>query len=311
MGMTPGDVSEKQEAIVSRFAALMGTRTGSGDDGDVEPSSSAKEKELFSCFSRALNDSDVVCTLPSLDIKLDEDGEDPLPEVGQHMETENSKNQTSHPVMEASVLSSAADASANAAKMEQKAAQRLCSITSWTKSSIIYAAEALSKNVSKSFSSLIGSRVRSWTLLMFRHSLSSGDPASRTRLLSMLSASIKIKSSVSSFKTLPLPDSCKGQPKEADVILPLLFEVVMEVSVQDRTDTITLRAPGTISGKIWVVILGVLCIVVPKNNGLTFPLFIFSILRLREPEGNDKGKYKAGCWCSSGFHGGSGAPFCV
>ena len=250
VSVTPNDIGDEQEAIVSRFAALMGTNSSVGGH-QSERSSTSKEKELLSCFSSSLSDDAVVCTLPSLDMRLSEDGDDPLPAVGEHMKTDNPKSskEEAHPVMEASVISSAADASANAAKMEQKAAQRLCTMTSWTKSSMIYAAAALSKNVSNSFSSLVGSRVRSWTLLMFRHSLSSGDASSRSRLLSMLSAAITIKSSISSFKTLPLPDSCKGQAKEADVVLPLLFEVALEISLQDRTDSVTLRAPGTVSGK--------------------------------------------------------------
>lgn len=232
---------------MSRFASLMGTKSYPSDGNQVEPSSSAREKELLSCFSSSLSDDAVVCTIPSLDMRLSEDGQNPLPEVGQHMETDG-PNSGLHPVMEASVLSSAADATADAAKLEQKAAQRLCTITSWTKSSIIYAANALCKNVLNSFSSLVASRIRSWTLLMFRHSLSSGDAPSRSRLLSMLAAAVKIKSSSSSFKTLPLPPNAAGQTKEADVILPLIVEVVLEIALQDRTDTVTLRAPGTISG---------------------------------------------------------------
>lgn len=255
----------EQEGIVSKFASLMGTKSRSSsrdsNEQEITPSSStssnsAKQQELLSCFSHSVSDNDVVCSLPSLDMKLSDDAEsNPLPKVGEHMQISNSGNNLveaasgkKHPIMEVSVLNNAADASASAARLEQKAAQRLCTMTSWTKSSIVYAADAVSKNVCNSFSSLVDSRVRAWTLLMFRHSLSSGDAASRTRLLSMLSASIKIKSAQSTFRTLPMPESAAGKAKEADVILPLLFEVVLEISLQDRPDSVTLRAPGTISG---------------------------------------------------------------
>ena len=65
----------------------------------------------------------------------------------------------------------------------------------------------------------------------------------------MLSSIVKVDSARTTFKTLPLPESAVGQPKEADVILPLLLEVEMEVSIQSKQHTITLRAPGTISGE--------------------------------------------------------------
>jgi hypothetical protein len=103
----------------------------------------------------------------------------------------------------------------------------------------------------------------------------------------MLSASIKIKSSISTFRTLPLPESCKGQAKEADVILPLLFEVALEVSLQDRTDSVTLRAPGTISGKIKASELFFFCLVVYLNTlpKMAVPRVVFSrhLLLLQQP----------------------------
>jgi hypothetical protein len=136
--------------------------------------------------------------------------------------------------------------------VEQQAAQSLGSLTSWTKSSLMYAASAISKNVSDSFSSLVDSRVRAWTLLLLRHSLTTGDSASRSRLLSMLSSIIKVHSAKTAFKTLPLPKSAVNQPKEADVILPLLLEVDMQVSIQNKVDTVTLRAPGTIAGESFI-----------------------------------------------------------
>jgi len=64
----------------------------------------------------------------------------------------------------------------------------------------------------------------------------------------MLSSIIKVHSAETAFKTIPLPESAIGQPKEADVILPLLLEVEMQVSIQSKVDMVTLRAPGTIAG---------------------------------------------------------------
>jgi hypothetical protein len=250
----------EQEKVVSRFAALLGTK---GIQKDSVASSllssdpeAAASRDLLMCLSKSIESHQVICTLPSLDMrKVDEDmGAGPLPKVGEHRQTDitdmlTGAGEKAVPQMAASVLSNAADASAKAAQVEQKAAQSLGSLTSWTKSSVVYASSAIAKNVSDSFSSLVDSRVRAWTLLLLRHSLTTGDSASRSRLLSMLSSIIKVHSAKTAFRTIPLPESAAGQPKEADVILPLLLEVDLEVSIQSKVDMVTLRAPGTISGE--------------------------------------------------------------
>jgi hypothetical protein len=251
-------MTQMREETVAKFVSLLGTK-GSKD----APASSVAEsdlsdstnrcRELMSCLSKKVENHEVICTLPALDMRKEEDDSSAnlLPKVGEHRQTDPTGNSASAiqvPQMEASVLSNAADASAKAAQVEQKAAQSLGTLTSWTKSSVVYAAGAISKNVSDSFASLVDSRVRAWTLLLLRHSLTTGDSQSRSRLLSMLSSIIKVNSAQTSFKTLPLPQSAAGQPKEADVILPLLLEVDMQVSIQNKSDMVTLRAPGTISG---------------------------------------------------------------
>lgn len=248
-----------QEEVVSKFASLLGTKGSQRDDVassliNSDPVAAAS-RELLLCLSKQVQGHEVICTLPSLDMrKEDEDvSMNPLPRVGEHRSTVPTMPPSGSwalPQMEASVLSNAAEASAKAAQVEQKAAQSLGSLTSWTKSSVIYAPSAISKNVSDSFSSLVDSRVRAWTLLLLRHSLTTGDSASRSRLLRMLSSIIKVNSAKTAFKTLPLPESAAGQAKEADVILPLLLEVEMQVSIQSKLDTVTMRAPGTIAGKL-------------------------------------------------------------
>ena len=253
-------MSSKREDVVSKFAFLLGTKKRSGgsssSSNDSDSGSTAHARELMSCLSRSVESHEVICTLPSLDMQKvdDETGGNVLPKVGEHRKTDtdvSSLNPGERPVphMEASVLNSAADASAKAAQVEQKAAQSLGSLTSWTKSSVVYASTAISKNVSESFSSLVDSRVRAWTLLLLRHSLSTGDATSRSRLLSMLSSIIAVNSAQTSFRTLPMPESAVGHPKEADVILPLLLEVDMEIAIESKRDVVTLRAPGTISGQ--------------------------------------------------------------
>eukprot|EP00980_Cylindrotheca_fusiformis_P013517 scaffold3450_cov114-Cylindrotheca_fusiformis.AAC.22 len=247
------------EQVISKFAALLGTKGTQKEFLPAKPPSSdlgtVNSRELLLCLSKALESHEVACTIPSLDMrKIDEDaGINPLPNVGEHrsiIHLQPAGSKSGVPRMDASVLgvSNAADASAKAAEVEQKAAQTLGSLTSWTKSSVAYAPAALAKNIADSFSSLVNSRVQAWTILLLRHSLTTGDSASRSRLLTMLSSIINVVSANTSFKTLALPKSAMGHAKEADVILPLLLEVDLQVSIQSKNDTVTLRAPGTISG---------------------------------------------------------------
>jgi len=132
--------------------------------------------------------------------------------------------------------------------MEEAAAQTLGNLTSWTKSTLVHAPPAASKSIAVSFSSLVAARVRAWTLLLLRHSLTTGNAASRAQLLSMLSSNIEITSTQTSFKTLPLPESAREHLKEADVILPLLFEAKLQICIQSKNDAVFLRAPGTVAG---------------------------------------------------------------
>ena len=253
----------KQHEVTTKFASLLGTKgikkeTSASSFVKSDPKAAAS-RELLMCLSKNIEPHEVICTLPSLDMrKLDDDSGSmtPLPKVGEHFQAELIQDSNtlmmavdkSVPQMEASVLNNAADASAKAAQVEQKAAQSLGAMTSWTKSSVVYASTAVSENAANSFSPLVDSRVRAWTLLLLRHSLTTGDSASRTRLLSMLSSIIKVNAAETAFKTLPLPESAAQQPKEADVILPLLLEVELKISIQSQDDVVMLRAPGTISG---------------------------------------------------------------
>jgi hypothetical protein len=67
-------------------------------------------------------------------------------------------------------------------------------------------------------------------------------------VLKMLSASFKITSAKSTFRTLPMPNT-GGQVKEYDVILPLIFEVTINVFLADKIEVVKVLAPGTVSGK--------------------------------------------------------------
>lgn len=154
---------------------------------------------------------------------------------------------------------SASTANANATLLEQAAARNLSSKITWTKSSIHLAPMALLQALSGSFSSLVESRVRAWTLLLLRHSLSNGDDASRNHLMSLLatSSTLSVTDVVTTFQTLKMPPSsaeqAEGKTKdeiEKPMVLPLLFEATIGLKVQGKQLSCKIRAPGTIKGKI-------------------------------------------------------------
>lgn len=237
---------ERRAEVLKKFSTLLGTTSSSKNE------SISGSKELIGLLSQCVEDEDVVLKVPSLDLRLSDGDNGVLPEVGKHSNismadaNEASPDQPVRPTMAASVLTMATDGKAN---IEQQAAQNIGKQTSWTKSTLRYAPVAVGTNISESLIQLINSRIRAWTLLLLRHSLSTGGQESRSRLLNMLSAKIKCESTKTVFKTLPLPPSAAGKPKEADVILPLLFEAHIELSIQEKSEIILVRAPGTVSGK--------------------------------------------------------------
>jgi hypothetical protein len=242
----PASTGKTQESIVKHFATLLGTKSASS----TQSVPSAKTKDMMALISPSVANQDVVLILPTLDLRVEED---PLPKVGEHRPKDTTEAEgtplgtpESRPTMEASVLSVAAD---DATTKEQKEAQNLKEETQWTKSTLVYASGAVSTNLVNSFTTRVDSRVRAWTLLLLKHSLSTGDSESRSRLLRILSAIIKVNSADTTFKTLSLPDAAAGSSNEDEVILPLLFEAVLHITIQGRPETVTLRAPGTISGK--------------------------------------------------------------
>lgn len=170
-------------------------------------------------------------------------------------------------------------ASANAAKLEAAAAANLGTPTTWTRSSVAQAPPSIVRSLSSSFYSLLDSRVRAWTLLLLRHSLSSGDDDSRSRLLALLatSSAIDLSKIVMSFQTLDLPPAMKAQleqekrakaaareagtlteaqkaERDCDLVLPLIFEANIDVNLQGQTVSVQLRAPGTVGGEYCVIL---------------------------------------------------------
>lgn len=210
---------------------------------------------LQSLFSPDIADDAVVLTIPALDLKIEANKQEVLPTLGQHA----SANMTEEgkPDMAASVFAKAKESPKEIE--DQKAVESIAKKISWTKSTVPYASSAVALNVSGSFKTLLNSRLKSWTLLLLRHSLSTGSTKSRSQLLGMLSSKIEIITSEVKFKTLALPNAAAGiKPKDSDAVLPLLFEASVQISIQEKQEHVILKAPGTISGNYgWLPCSGV------------------------------------------------------
>jgi hypothetical protein len=259
-GHVSPSVIKAQEDTARKFAALLSS--------DTKAVKGSQSQALSSLLADSVAEDSVILTLPSLDLRYAEsDGASPLPKIGEKNilgQGPNAMSRTSSRAnMTASVLTGAGVDGGplnviNSNSGDERAVAAVAAShsksTSWTKSTLVYASHALATNLTEFFSNLIDSRVKAWTLLLLRHSLSTGDTESRSRLLGMLSTSISVQQAETNFKTLTMPNSAAGQRKEADVILPLLFEVSLQMSIQDKPSTIKLLAPGTISGTVLYVI---------------------------------------------------------
>ena len=250
-GMNSEDTHLKaQEEVVRGFAAALG-----------KPKEGSLPKDMvISLLADSVTDQDVVLKVPSFDMQVSEDkAGNPLPGVGETskqpatpspeepegLPSPSPLTPGNKPQMSASVLTTATN---EAADLEQKAAQSIGSETAWTKSTLLYARDAIVTNISDSFNRFTDSRLRAWTLLLLRHSLSTGDASSRSRLLGILQASLKVSATFTKFKVLPMPPTASSRTAPDTVILPLLFEATMQITLKDKTESVTLRSPGTVAG---------------------------------------------------------------
>jgi len=135
--------------------------------------------------------------------------------------------------------------------LEQTAAQQLGVGIKWTPTNLHLAPMAMLDNFSNSFSSLLNARLKGWTLLVLKHSLSTRDTNSRNQLLKLLALTklIETNGATTSFKASKRPTtSSKDGGKTNSMLLPLVFEARIEVSLNKKSLDVVIRAPGTISG---------------------------------------------------------------
>jgi hypothetical protein len=167
-------------------------------------------------------------------------------------------------------------------KLEMVAAVNMSRPLSFTRSSAQHAPSALIRSLFSSFSSLVEARVRTWTLLLLRHSLSSGDKNSRNRLMSLLSTqnAFEMNAMITDFQVKDiLPEIkaalfCHGhdgnerrrlaqkegnsglEMKYCDLAIPVNFSVSIDVTIQNHKVTVNLSAPATVGGeKLHLIII--------------------------------------------------------
>ena len=163
-------------------------------------------------------------------------------------------------------------------QLEESAYINLGRPLSFTRTSAPHAPVVLLHSLSSSFSSLIQSHIKSWTILLLRQSLKSGDETSRKHLLKLLSIQndVSINAMVTEFileehqldfKSNLLDQALKRRESRmkkmhedgeieslfqmdyCDLILPFVFKIAIDVSLYDEEVTVHFNSPGMCGGK--------------------------------------------------------------
>jgi hypothetical protein len=168
------------------------------------------------------------------------------------------------------------EAALKATDIECSATKNLGRPISYTRSSAPHAPGAMARTLFDSFSSLVESRVKAWTLLLLRHSLSSGDEDSRSQLMALLATnSIDLSAMVTSFNVdrtkVEKLDKHNGKEEtnssgnsngagtgnggdkyskeNCDFTLPLSLDVDIDLKLQGKIINLHLEASGTVAGE--------------------------------------------------------------
>ena len=169
------------------------------------------------------------------------------------------------------------EANATATGVEYAAAKNLGRLVSYTRSSAPHSPGTMTRTLFESFTSLVQSRVKAWTLLLLRHSLSSGDEDSRARLMSLLASNtIELSDMVTTVrvekaekeekkeedrehkaenigeaqdqKADESSSSQNATSKPCDVTVPLSLEIDIDIALQERVISVHIEASGTAHG---------------------------------------------------------------
>jgi len=221
-GVPVSNISPR-ENVLCLFATLLGSASVNGPDG-APPTSPLLNKFI------SLESDEVVCSFPALDLLTSR----PMSNIMQNNGT--ARNEVRQNIKEV-------------------AAHNLGKTTQTTHVTIQMTPSIILRNFVSSFSYLIDSRIRSWTLELLKHSLTTGDDESRARVLSILSmsSSISLGAIVTSFTALPVDDNWRQYANDRDsehreASIPVEFQAVVDVSVQNRLATVKIKTRGSIHG---------------------------------------------------------------
>jgi len=214
------DLSTSKENTLSLFATLLGTASVNGTDG--APSTSPLLNNVISLDS---ND-EIVCSFPSLDLLASRSPLSSIMKDDRNPNTELSGN------------------------IKNIAALNLGKPTQTTDATIQMTPSIILRNFVSSFSYLVDSRIRAWTLKLLKHSLATGDDQSRARVLALLSisSSVSLGAIVTSFTALPTDKSWRKSVSHPETSIPVEFEGIIDVSIQGRVMTVKTKAKGSIYG---------------------------------------------------------------
>lgn len=143
--------------------------------------------------------------------------------------------------------------------IQEKGAANLSEPISWTRSSSPYAPMAMLQSFSRSFTSILESRLKACMLLLLTHSLANGQ-GGMSQLITFLldSGTIGVKSIAISFEALSSSSEKYKSPKSSDatdlenqgmLVLPLHFEAFIVSTVQQESVDVKLTATGLIKGE--------------------------------------------------------------
>lgn len=164
-------------------------------------------------------------------------------------------------------------------QLQESASVNLGRLLSFTRTSVPHAPITLLHSLSSSFSSLLQSHIKSWTILLLRQSLNSGDETCRSRLLKLLAVQDdfaiktmvtefiiveeqqidgKLKLSEEGFKRRESRlEKIKEEGRESgsilhmdycDLILPFVLKVAMDISFYGEEVTVHFHIPGSAGG---------------------------------------------------------------
>mmetsp|Transcript_59480 Transcript_59480/g.176487 ORF Transcript_59480/g.176487 Transcript_59480/m.176487 type:complete len:618 (-) Transcript_59480:143-1996(-) len=229
------DEASPTERALTSFASLLSSALTI--DGDLPEPLAGSSSALPCFFSRSVGPSEAVAALPGLDLRAGKS---------------------------ASLSASSAVAAGAGAGLEDSAALHLAAPFVCSRDDLAGVPKKILANVASSFVQLIDARMRSSLSALLRKTLQRGamagfggsssaggvgSDAHTKMVIGLLSSETPVAPTtvVTSFRVLPGAGGNAGAPGADSVVLPLVYEAVIDLSVLGTAITVAIRAPGTIA----------------------------------------------------------------